>query len=49
MDAKMGEDLYLSWGVGTETGRRDGVGRKFALTNIKYAFGSKPVFINEPE
>lgn len=49
MDAKMGEDLYLSWGVGTETGRRDGVDRHFALTNIKYAFGSKPVFVNHPE
>jgi hypothetical protein len=45
MDAKIGEDLYLSWGVGSETGRRDGLSRKFALTNIKYAFGNKPVFV----
>jgi hypothetical protein len=46
MDAKIGEDLYLSWGVGSETGRRDGVSRKFALTNIKYAFWNKPAFVS---
>lgn len=46
MDAKVAEDLYLSWGVGSETGHRDGVDRKFALTNINYAFGNRPVFIN---
>ncbi len=44
MDFKVAEDLYLSWGVGSETGRRDGIDKTFALANIKYAFGDKPLF-----
>lgn len=44
MDIKLADDLYLSWGVGTETGHRDGKDRVFSLANVKYAFGSKPIF-----
>lgn len=44
MDVKVADDMYLSWGVGSETGKRNGSDSKFTLMNIKYAFGKQPVF-----
>lgn len=48
MDAKVADNLYLSWGVGSETGRREGENQKFSLMNVKYAFGNMPVFTKNP-
>lgn len=40
---KISEGLYVSLGIGNDTGRRDGKNQHMTLANLKWGFGDKPV------
>lgn len=37
------KDLYISLGIGSENGRRDGKNSGMALANLKWGFGAEPI------
>jgi len=37
------KDLYVSFAIGSESGRRDGKNSGLALANLKWGFGDKPI------
>jgi len=43
VEYRLQEDLYLSFGIGSETGRRDGQNSDFSLANLKWGFGGKSI------
>ena len=43
VEYRLQEDLYLSFGIGSETGRRDGQDSDFSLANLKWGFGGKSI------
>ena len=43
VEYRLKEDLYLSFGVSSETGRRDGNNTNLALANLNWGFGDKAI------
>jgi hypothetical protein len=43
LEYRIQKDLYIDFGIGSETGRRDGRNSGMALANLKWGFGGKPI------
>jgi hypothetical protein len=43
VEYRIQKDLYLDFGIGSESGRRDGKNSGLALANLKWGFGDKPI------
>lgn len=43
VEYRIQKDLYIDFGIGSESGRRDGKNSGLALANLKWGFGSTPI------
>jgi hypothetical protein len=43
LEYRLQKDLYIDFGIGSESGRRDGKNSGMALANLKWGFGGKPM------